>query len=109
MASAEASAAIYMAFIHTIDRFPNVAGFRQWTGMTPSADQSGDAQTKGLPITQAGPNLIKATLFLDANVARQWDPQLARIYYNQMVRMGSTIPRPPALSPPISPIAFMPS
>lgn len=84
----EASAAIYMAFIHTIDRFPNVESFRQWTGMTPTANQSGNAQTKGLPITQAGPSLIKATLFLDANVARQWDPQLARIYYNQMVLYG---------------------
>lgn len=84
----EASAAIYMAFIHTIDRFANVEGFRQWTGMTPAADQSGNAQTKGLPLTQAGPNIIKATLFIDANVARQWDPQLARIYYNQMVLYG---------------------
>jgi transposase len=83
-----ASAAIYMAFIHTIDRFPNVERFRQWTGMTPAANQSGNAQTKGLPMTQAGPNIVKATLFLDANVARQWDPQLAAIYYNQMVHYG---------------------
>jgi transposase len=84
----QASAAIYMAFIHTIDRFANVECFRQWTGMTPAADQSGNAQTKGLPLTQAGPNIVKATLFLDANVARQWDPQLAAIYYNQMVHYG---------------------
>lgn len=84
----EASAATYMAFIHTIERFPNVDSFRQWTGMVPTSDQSGSTQTKGLHLTQAGPNLIKATLFLDANVARQWDPQLAHVYYTQMVHYG---------------------
>ena len=84
----EASAAIYMAFIHSIDRFPTVERFRQWTGMAPASDQSGNAQTKGLGITQAGPDIIKATLFLDANVARQWDPQLASIYYTQMAIYG---------------------
>lgn len=82
------SAAIYMAFIHTIERFPSVAHFRKWTGMVPGGDQSGTAQQKGLPLTQAGPNLIKATLFLNANVTRQWDPQLAQIYYTQMVAYG---------------------
>ena len=82
------SAATYMAFIHSIDRFPTVERFRQWTGMVPRADQSGGAQTKGLHLTQAGPNLVKATLYLDANVARLWDPQLALIYYNQMTVYG---------------------
>jgi transposase len=82
------SAAIYMAFIHSITRFPSVARFRQWTGMVPASDQSGSAQNKGLPLTQAGPNIIKATLYLNANVARQWDPQLAQIYYTQMVGYG---------------------
>jgi transposase len=84
----EQSAAIYMAFIHTIDRFPTVASFRQWTGMVPAANQSGSTQVKGLGITQAGPDLIKATLYLDAAVARLWDPQLAHIYYTQMVHYG---------------------
>lgn len=84
----EQSAAIYMAFIHSVDRFPNVESFRQWTGMVPASNQSGNAQTKGLAITQAGPDIIKATLYLDANVARQWDPQLAQTYYTQMVLYG---------------------
>ena len=84
----EASAATYMAFIHSIDRFPNVQSFRQWTGMVPAASQSGNAEAKGLHLTQAGHNLIKATLYLDANIARQWDPQFANIYYNQMVSLG---------------------
>lgn len=82
------SAAIHMAFIQTIERFPTLQAFRKWCGMVPSSDQSGDAQSKGLHLTQAGPNLIKATLYQNANVARQWDVQFARIYYTQMVHYG---------------------
>jgi hypothetical protein len=41
-----------------------------------------------LHITQAGPDLIKATAFLDASVARLWDPQMAAIYYEQMMFKG---------------------
>lgn len=82
------SAALYMAFIHDIYRFPTVDSFRQWTGMVPASGQSGTTQSKGLRITQAGPDIVKATLFLDANVARLWDPQLAEVYYNQMVLYG---------------------
>ena len=82
------SAAIYHAFIHTIDRFPKVASFRRWTGLVPSSHQSGNHQAKGGRITQAGPALIRATLFLNANVARQWDVQLADIYFRQMVHYG---------------------
>lgn len=82
------SAATYMAFIQDIGRFPTVEQFRQWSGMVPSSKQSGEAQSKGLRLTQAGPNLIKATLYLNANVMRQWDVQLAAIYYRQMVDYG---------------------
>ena len=82
------SAATYMAFIQDIGRFRTIEQFRQWTGMVPSSKQSGEAQSKGLRLTQAGPNLIKATLYLNANVMRQWDVQLAAIYYKQMVDYG---------------------
>jgi hypothetical protein len=56
--------------------------------MIPFSRQSGDAQTKGLRITKAGPNLVKATAFLDAQVARLWDPQIAAIYHKQMMELG---------------------
>jgi hypothetical protein len=84
----ELSAAIYMAFIQDIDRFPSVAQFRKWCGMVPASKQSGTAEAKGLSLTKAGPNLVKATLYLNAQVARLWDVQLAAIYYNQMVHHG---------------------
>lgn len=82
------SAAIYLAFIQSIDRFPTIEQFRQWTGMVPASHQSGQAESKGLSLTQAGPNIVKATLYLNAQVARQWDVQLAAIYYTQMVTYG---------------------
>ena len=82
------SAATYMAFIQDIDRFPAVQKFRLWCGIVPASKQSGNAEAKGLRITQAGPNLIKATLFLNAEVARQWDVQIAAIYHRQMVQYG---------------------
>ncbi|MGC9397497.1 MAG: IS110 family transposase [Anaerolineae bacterium] len=82
------SAAIYQAFIQDIQRFPTVAQFRSWTGMVPFSKQSGYAEAQGLRLTQAGPNLIKATLYLNADVARQWDVQFAALYYRQMVDYG---------------------
>jgi transposase len=82
------SAAVYIAFIGDIGRFPSLRDFRGWSGMTPFSRQSGDAQTKGLHISKAGPNLIKATAFLDAQVARLWDPQIAAVYYKQMMVLG---------------------
>ncbi len=82
------SAALYHAFIHNIDRFPSIAQFRRWTGLVPGAHQSGFHEASGVSITQAGPSLVKSTLFLNGNVARQWDVQLAALYYRQMVKYG---------------------
>ncbi len=82
------SAAIYMAFIQDITRFPSLKRFRSWCGMIPGSHQSGTFQANHRPLTQAGPNLVKATLYLNANVARQWDVQLAALYYRQMVQYG---------------------
>jgi len=82
------SAAVYVAFIGDIQRFPSLRDFRGWTGMIPFSRQSGDRQSRGLRITKAGPDLIKATAFLNANVARLWDPQIAVIYHTQMVDYG---------------------
>jgi len=80
------SAAVYVAFIGDIHRFPSLADFRGWSGLIPYSRQSGTAQAQGLRITQAGPDLVKSTAFLDANVARLYDPQIAAIYQAQMLR-----------------------
>ena len=65
----------------------------------------------GVPITKAGPNLVKKFAFLSAEVARIWDPQIAQIYWDQMVNKGKhhaqkrlctryRSPGPPAGCPP---------
>jgi transposase len=82
------SAALYRAFIQDIKRFATVAKFRLWCGIVPGSRQSGDGETKGLSITKAGSNLVKATLYLNAEVARQWDVEIAAIYHRQMVEYG---------------------
>ena len=84
----EASAAVYASFIGDAKRFASLHAFRGWSGLVPDSRQSADAEAKGLHITQAGPELIKAYAYLDADVARRHDPQLAKLYYEQMVRFG---------------------
>lgn len=84
----EKGAAVYASFIRQPDRFPDNRRFRGWHGMVPESRQSGDAESKGLHISQAGPNLVKKFAYLNAEVARRFDPQIAAIYYDQMVHKG---------------------
>jgi hypothetical protein len=84
----EDGAAVYVFFIHEVERFASQKKLRGWNGMIPASDQSGDVEKKGLRITCAGPNLIKKYAYMNAEVARQWDPQMAAIYYDQMVHKG---------------------
>lgn len=81
-------AAIYISFIGNPKRFGSLRQLRGWSGMVPNSKQSADSQAPGLKITQAGPSLIKKFAFLDAESARQCDPQIAAIYYDQMVHHG---------------------
>jgi transposase len=76
------------AAVGTPQRFKNQAAFRGWTGVVPHASESADSEAKGLPMTKAGPKRVKLALYQAAEVARQWDPQLAKIYYDQMVHKG---------------------
>lgn len=81
-------AAAYASFVGEASRFPSTRRFRGWSGMVPNSRQSADSEAKGLSITQAGPKLIKKFAYLDADVARRHDPQIAAIYYDQMVHKG---------------------
>jgi transposase len=85
----EASGAVYVSFIGPVARFPDNRHFRGWHGMVPDSSQSGQAESKGLSISKAGPDLLKKYAYLGADVARRYDPQIARIYYEQMVHKGN--------------------
>ena len=54
----------------------------------PDSRQSGHAESKGLRISRAGPGMVKKYAYLNADVARRHDPQIAAIYYDQMVKNG---------------------
>jgi len=81
-------AAVYASFVGCADRFDSARLFRGWSGMVPQSKESAEVESKGLPINHAGPRLIKKYAFLDAEVARQWDPQVAARYFDQMVNKG---------------------
>ena len=81
-------AAVYASFISDPTRFASLREYRGWTGMIPNSKQSALSEAQGLHITQAGPELVKKFAYLDAQVARQYDPQLAALYYDQMVNRG---------------------
>jgi transposase len=69
-------------------RFKTGKQFRSFTGLTPRASETGDSDRKGQPISKAGSSLLRTTLVRAADTARKQDPQLARIYYVQMVERG---------------------
>lgn len=81
-------ACVYRSFIGSPTRFGSLRAHRGWSGMVPNSKQSAATQVSGLKITQAGPRLIKKFSYLDAETARQTDPQIAAIYYDQMVHKG---------------------
>ncbi|MDQ3928750.1 MAG: IS110 family transposase [Chloroflexota bacterium] len=82
------SAAVYASFVGDAKRFGSARQFRGWSGLVPESAQSGGSEAKGQHITQAGPDLVKKYAFMDAESARQWDPQIAAIYSSQMVQRG---------------------
>lgn len=84
----EESAAVFLSYIGDPQRFSDGRHLRGWSGMVPDSKQSSNSEAKGLHISQAGPDLVKKFAFLDAETARRFDPQLARIYYDQMVNKG---------------------
>jgi hypothetical protein len=69
-------------------RFQRGKQFRSFTGLTPKASETGDTDRKGQPMSKAGSSLLRTTLVRAADTARKQDPQLARIYYVQMVERG---------------------
>ena len=69
-------------------RFATAKQFRSFTGLTPRASETGDSDRKGQSMSKAGSSLLRTTLVRAADTARKQDPQLARIYYVQMVERG---------------------
>ena len=86
---AEISAPVLVAGMGDPARFPSGAHFKSFTGLTPRASETGNTDRKGQPMSKAGSSLLRTTLVRAADTARKQDPQLAKIYYTQMVDRGA--------------------
>jgi len=86
---AEVGGPALVALMGRPGRFRTAAHFRSFTGLTPKTSETGDTARKGQAMSKAGPGLLRTTLVRSADVARTQDPQLARLYYVQMVERGA--------------------
>jgi transposase len=77
------------ALVGDARRFPDGASFRSFTGLAPRASETGETDRKGQPMSKAGPRLLRTTLIRAAETARHLDPQLAHLYYVQVVERGA--------------------
>ena len=80
---------VLAAVIGDADRFATGAHFKSYLGLAPRASETGNTDRKGQPISKAGSRLGRAALIRAADHARKQDPQLAKIYYTQMVERGA--------------------
>ncbi len=71
------------------NRFPSGIKLRGYSGFCPKQDDSGQGSKKGLPATKEGPPRFRWATYLAGDIGRQWDPQLAKVYYEQMVYKGN--------------------
>jgi transposase len=70
-------------------RFADASAFKRFTGLTPRASETGNTDRKGQPMSKAGPRRLRDQLVQSANTARRIDPQLAQVYFTQMVERGA--------------------
>jgi transposase len=75
---------VLLAYAGDSKRFRNVGAFKAYCGMIPRVEQSATTRSTNSTLTKTGPNQLKRALYLAADIARQTDPQLARIYHTQM-------------------------
>jgi transposase len=87
---AEVGGPVLAAVIGAASRFPTGGHFKSYLGLTPRASETGDTDRKGQPMSKAGSRLLRSTLIRAADHARKQDPQLAKIYYLQVVERGAS-------------------
>jgi Transposase IS116/IS110/IS902 family len=80
--------AIVMA-VGGVDASQNASSFRRYCGLAPRASETGNSDAKGQPMSKAGAGWLRDQLVMSANTARAIDPELARVYYVQMVERGA--------------------
>jgi hypothetical protein len=84
------TAPIFLATVGDPARFRSQSSFANYCGIVPGASQSAGSEAKGLRMTKAGPAIMRWALFQAGGIGRAHDPQLACIYYREMVHNGKT-------------------
>jgi hypothetical protein len=82
------TAPIFLAVVGDPSRFPSQAAFANYNGVVPNSKQSSDTQAKGLSMTKAGPSVMRWALYQSGQIGRRYDPQLAHLYYREIVHNG---------------------
>lgn len=82
------SACAAKSYLGNGSRFPNINKTEAFLGAIPETDQSGDTDKQGTNIRKDGPSILRKYLYMAANTARLWDPQIAKTYHDQMVNKG---------------------
>lgn len=85
----EVGAASLLAALGRPGRFRSGRRVRSFSGLVSRSSETGETERKGQPISKAGPGRLRTTLVLAADFARKLDPQLAHVYYVQMVERGA--------------------
>lgn len=86
---AEVGGPVVVARMGRPQRFARGEQFKSYTGLVSRASETGESDRKGQPMSKAGPSLLRTQLQRAADHARAQDPQLAAIYYTQMVQRGA--------------------
>jgi len=84
----EHTAPVFLAAVGDPTCFPSQSAFANWEGVVPGARQSSNVEAKGLRMTKAGPSIMRMALYQAGDIGRRWDPQLAAVYYREMVYHG---------------------
>ena len=82
------TAPVFPATIGDPARFQSQSSFANYCGIVPGSNQSSDSEAKGLRITKASPAIMRWALFQAGYIGRSHDPQLACVYYREMVHNG---------------------
>jgi transposase len=81
----EVGAPVVVACLGAPERFASGRQVRSYSGLVPRSSETGESDKKGRPMSKAGPSRLRTALVLAADHARKIDPQLAKVYYEQMV------------------------
>jgi len=82
------TAPVFLAVVGNPTRFRSQSAFANYNGVVPDSRQSANTEAKGLRMTKAGPSIMRWALYQASQIGRRYDPQLASVYYREMVHNG---------------------